>query len=196
MDVIGNIYRPNRLQSTYPSLSMTKQTPQTPILTNYSTVTRTHKTGDRDHVGLANGTAAPEEHLPRYFAKAGYSGNDPTFTNTKKQGAGKGNWGRTGDSELEDYDYNSLKPRRRTNSSSQAPGHSALKTKFEALDPEVIEYDEVFHGPAAAGGGDLAELEKMSTASSADTMAGSMDGEEEGVAATATAAAGTEGEKK
>ena len=53
-------------------------------------VTRTHKTGDRDHVGLANGTAGPEEHLPRYFGKAGFSGNDPA--QTKKQGSGKGNW--------------------------------------------------------------------------------------------------------
>lgn len=53
-------------------------------------MTRTHKTTDRDHVGLANGTAAPEERLPRYFGKAGYSGASPT--DTKKQGGGKGNW--------------------------------------------------------------------------------------------------------
>lgn len=53
-------------------------------------VTRTHKATDRDHVGLANGTAAPEEHLPRYFGKAGYDGNNPS--GTKKQGGGKANW--------------------------------------------------------------------------------------------------------
>jgi len=53
-------------------------------------VTRTHKVTDRDHVGLANGTAGPEEHLPRYFGKAGYAGTSPT--DTKKQGSGKGNW--------------------------------------------------------------------------------------------------------
>lgn len=53
-------------------------------------MTRTHKSTDRDHVGLANGTAAPEEHLPRYFGKAGFSGNNPA--DTKKQGGGKGNW--------------------------------------------------------------------------------------------------------
>ena len=53
-------------------------------------VTRTHKENGRDHVGLANGTAAPEEHLPRYFAKAGHAGVDPS--GTKKQGGGKGNW--------------------------------------------------------------------------------------------------------
>lgn len=56
----------------------------------FDAVTRTHKNNDRDHVGLANGTAAPEEHLPRYFAKAGYSGDNPG--STKKQGSGKGNW--------------------------------------------------------------------------------------------------------
>jgi hypothetical protein len=53
-------------------------------------VTRTHKVNNRDHVGLANGTAAVEEHLPRYFGKAGHSGDDPA--GTKKQGNGKGNW--------------------------------------------------------------------------------------------------------
>ncbi|KAK3671892.1 hypothetical protein LTR78_008258 [Recurvomyces mirabilis] len=146
-------------------------------------MTRTKKTGDRDHVGLANGTAAPEEHLPRYFGKAGYSGNDPATT--KKQGGGKGNWGRSGVSELEDYDYNPAKPRRRTNSFSQAAGHSALKTKFEALDPEVIEYEEDVHGPSQGDLADHNELEKMSTSSSADTM-GSVDEEE--MAGTVTSA--------
>jgi len=138
-------------------------------------MTRTHKATDRDHVGLANGTAAPEEHLPRYFGKAGYAGNNPG--DTKKQGGGKGNWGREGVSELEDYDYNPAKPRRRSNSSSH--GHTALKTKFEAVDPEVItEYEEELHGPAAADFADQHEheLEKMSTSSSADTM-GSVDEE-------------------
>ena len=190
------------------------------MLTAFTTVTRTKKTGDRDHVGLANGTAAPEEHLPRYFGKAGYSGNDPATT--KKQGGGKGNWyvhftslprlnqpsiprlllyvllltdissrGRSGVSELEDYDYNPAKPRRRTNSFSQAAGHSALKTKFEALDPEVIEYEEDLHGPSAGDLADHNELEKMSTSSSADTM-GSVDEEE---MAGTVAAAGLE-EKK
>lgn len=53
-------------------------------------VTRTHKITDRDHVGLANGTAVAEEHLPRYFGKAGHEGTNPA--GTKKQGGGKGNW--------------------------------------------------------------------------------------------------------
>ena len=53
-------------------------------------MTRSHKVNDRDHVGLANGTAAPEEHLPRYFAKSGFAANDPN--RTKKSGSGRGNW--------------------------------------------------------------------------------------------------------
>lgn len=78
-------------------------------------------------------------------------------------------------SELEDYAYNPTKPRRRTNSFSQAAGHNLLKTKFEAVDPEVIEFDEEVHGPTDEHN----ELEKMSTSSSADTM-GSVE-EEDGV---------------
>ena len=69
------------------------------------------------------------------------------------------------------------KPRRRNNSFSAAAGHSALKTKFEATDPEVVEYEEFVHGP------DQHELEKMSTSSSsADTLGSFEDGDmEEGV---------------
>ena len=53
-------------------------------------MTRSHKFNDRDHAGLADGTAAPSEHLPRYFAKSGHEGVDPK--KTKKNGGGKGNW--------------------------------------------------------------------------------------------------------
>ena len=55
-----------------------------------SLVTRSHKLNDRDHVGLADGTAGPEEHIPRYFAKSGHVDADPK--KTKKDGGGKGNW--------------------------------------------------------------------------------------------------------
>ncbi|KAI7554306.1 hypothetical protein KC331_g637 [Hortaea werneckii] len=150
-------------------------------------LTRTHKGNDRDHVGLANGTAVPEEHLPRYFGKAGFAGTNPA--ETKKKGSGKGNWGQAGISELEDFDYNSLKPRRRSNSMSMAAGHSALKTKFEAVDDDVaIEFDEALHGPREE---DMVDnhLEKMSSSSSADTM-GSIEEEMNG------AAAATAGQKK
>ena len=72
------------------------------------------------------------------------------------------------------------KTRRRTNSSTMAAGHSGVKTKFEQLDPEVIEYEEEIHGPSTSEGADQTELEKMSTSSSADTM-GSVE-EEDGAA--------------
>ncbi|KAM3420550.1 hypothetical protein BST61_g3813 [Cercospora zeina] len=124
-------------------------------------MTRTQKANNRDHVGLANGTAAPEEHLPRYFAKHGYDGVNPS--STKKQGQGRGNWGTPGYTELDDLPYNLTKPKRRSNSTSMAAGHNLFKTKFEA-DDDVIEYDEDIHGP------DNAELEKMSTTSSSDTI--------------------------
>lgn len=74
--------------------------------------------------------------------------------------------GREGVSELEDYEYNMNKQRRRTNSSTAAAGHNTFKTKFEALDPEVIEYEEDIHGPGASDVADQSELEKMSTSSS------------------------------
>ena len=85
--------------------------------------------------------------------------------------------GRQGESELEDYDVNMAKPRRRTNSSTHAAGHSGLKTKFEAIDPEVIEYEEEIHGPKPGEAADQQDLEKMSTSSSADTM-GSVEEED------------------
>ena len=60
------------------------------VLCSRRPVTRSHKFTDRDHAALADGTAMPEEHLPRYFAKAGHTNQDPT--KTKKDGGGKGNW--------------------------------------------------------------------------------------------------------
>ncbi|KAF2742523.1 hypothetical protein M011DRAFT_472125 [Sporormia fimetaria CBS 119925] len=128
-------------------------------------MTRSHKYTDRDHAGLADGTAAAEEHLPRYFAKSGHPGEDPA--KTKKNGAGKGNWGRAGD-ELDDYDYRMNNPRRRSNSS----GHifKDFKTKFETNDVEPV-FEEELHGATAA------DLEKVSTAS---TSSKSVDGDADG----------------
>jgi hypothetical protein len=53
-------------------------------------VTRSHKANDRDHKGIAEGTALPVENLPRFFAKNGYADVDPK--KVKKDGGGKGNW--------------------------------------------------------------------------------------------------------
>jgi hypothetical protein len=73
-------------------------------------VGKTNKFNDRNHAGLADGTAVPEDHLPvsssqasssltnmtsnlvlqRYFAKSGHVGEDPK--KMKKNGGGKGGW--------------------------------------------------------------------------------------------------------
>ena len=53
-------------------------------------MTRSHKYTDRDHAGIADGSADRESKLPRYFAKQGHADADPT--KTKKDGSGKGNW--------------------------------------------------------------------------------------------------------
>ena len=53
-------------------------------------MTRSSKANDRNHAALADGTAVPEDRLPRYFAKSGFADADPT--SFKKQGGGRGNW--------------------------------------------------------------------------------------------------------
>jgi hypothetical protein len=55
-----------------------------------ATVTRSHKANDRDHKGLAEGTAVRLDYLPRYFAKTGHVDVDPK--KVKKDGNGRGNW--------------------------------------------------------------------------------------------------------
>jgi len=104
-------------------------------------MTRSHKLNDRDHAGIADGTAAPEEHLPRYFAKSGHVDADPK--KTKKDGGGKGNWGRSGD-EVQDYGYTFTNARRRSNSSTQ--GLTDFKTKFETVEADPV-FEEEVHGP-------------------------------------------------
>ena len=53
-------------------------------------MTRSHKFNDKDHAGIAEGTALPHEPIPKFFAKHGFEGVDPK--KTKKNGGGKGNW--------------------------------------------------------------------------------------------------------
>lgn len=105
-------------------------------------MTRSHKFTDRDHAALADGTADTDDHLPRYFAKSGHADQDPT--KTKKNGGGRGNWGREGD-EIEDYAYNMANPRRRSNSSTHVI--KDFKTKFETVEPEPV-FEEELHGPS------------------------------------------------
>lgn len=86
------------------------------------------------------------------------------------------NRGKQGD-ELEDYDYNLNKSRRRSNSSTQAG--TMFKTKFETIEPEPV-FEEELHGPRAEDYEGGADLEQESTLSSAGTSA-SVD-EEDGPA--------------
>ncbi|KAF2461593.1 hypothetical protein BDY21DRAFT_332640 [Lineolata rhizophorae] len=139
-------------------------------------MTRSHKYTDRDHAGLADGTAEPEEHLPRYFAKSGHVDADPK--KTKKEGAGKGNWGREG-SEIEDFEYNMTNPRRRSNSTSHAHSVKDFKTKFETVEPEPV-FEEELHGPPREQqeAATEAELDKASTHSSSGN--GSVEEEDSG----------------
>lgn len=53
-------------------------------------MTRSHKQNDRDHAGLADGSVAPTEHVPKFFGKSGHADADPK--KNKKNGAGKGGW--------------------------------------------------------------------------------------------------------
>ncbi|KAL2157678.1 hypothetical protein VTH06DRAFT_5161 [Thermothelomyces fergusii] len=97
-------------------------------------VTRSHKYNDKDHAALADG-AAPHETLPKYFAKHGFPDADPK--KTKKNGAGRANWGNAGD-EVLDEDFNFHNARRRSNSSSLSSNIDNFKTKFEINEPEPV----------------------------------------------------------
>ncbi|CZS98526.1 uncharacterized protein RCO7_04138 [Rhynchosporium graminicola] len=108
----------------------------------YIPMGKTNKYNDRDHAGLADGTAAATEHLPRYFAKAGHIDADPK--KTKKNGAGKGGWGVDGE-EVQDEGFNLAKARRRSNSSSYNAGLKDFKTKFEHVEKDPV-FEEDIHG--------------------------------------------------
>ncbi|KAJ5578936.1 hypothetical protein N7450_007803 [Penicillium hetheringtonii] len=109
-----------------------------PIL--IKTVTRSHKFNDREYQTPEGGVIPPQENLPRFFGKSGPTDADPK--KTKKDGGGKGNWGRDGD-EVHDYGYTFNNARRRSNSSTQ--GLADFRTKFETIDPEPV-FEEHVHG--------------------------------------------------
>ncbi|KAF7526162.1 hypothetical protein PCG10_004393 [Penicillium crustosum] len=105
------------------------------------------------------------ENLPRYFAKSGPTDADPR--KTKKDGGGKGNWGRSGD-EMQDTDYSFANARRRSNSSTQ--GLSDFNTKFEAIEPEPV-FEEEDLGEADIVAGNDNTVTKVESASSNDSEA-------------------------
>lgn len=123
-------------------------------------MTRSHKQNDRDHVGLANGTAATEEHLPRYFAKNGHIDADPK--KVKKEGGGRGNWGQPGE-EAHDQGFTFAAARRRSNSSAHTMND--FKTKFEDVEDEPV-FDEATHGPGLEQVDGTISLSKEDTAES------------------------------
>ncbi|KAM4066081.1 F1F0-ATP synthase regulatory factor [Hirsutella rhossiliensis] len=128
-------------------------------------LTRSHKANDRDHRGLADGTAAPTEHLPRFFAKAGHLDADPK--KIKKDGAGKGNWGNMGQ-EVVDQDFRFTNARRRSNSSNLSHHIGDFKTKFEVNEQEPV-FEESLHGPSNDETGD--ELSKTDSSESGRSSA-------------------------
>ncbi|ELR04326.1 hypothetical protein GMDG_06708 [Pseudogymnoascus destructans 20631-21] len=134
-------------------------------------LTRSHKLNDRDHAGLADGTASAEEHLPRYFAKAGHVDADPK--KTKKNGGGRGNWGIDGE-EIQDEGFNVTNARRRSNSSSYAAGLKDFKTKFELFDPDPV-FEENIHGARPE---DHMEAASRVTTTESSEGGGSVDEEE------------------
>ncbi|KAI1438472.1 hypothetical protein GGR50DRAFT_433587 [Xylaria sp. CBS 124048] len=123
-------------------------------------MTRSHKHNDKDHAGLAEGTVSPHDNLPKFFAKNGFEGVDPK--KTKKNGAGKGNWGGIGEEVVDEqpnFSFNNA--RRRSNSSGYAHLND-FKTKFEINEPEPV-FEESIHGPQAE---DTNVLMKTDTSSS------------------------------
>ncbi|KAL2833660.1 hypothetical protein BJY01DRAFT_253368 [Aspergillus pseudoustus] len=133
-----------------------------------ASVTRSHKVNDRDH-SAPNGVITPNENIPRYFAKSGPVDADPR--KTKKNGGGKGNWGRSGE-EVQDYEYTFMNTRRHSNSSLQ--GISGFKTKFETVDPEPV-FEEDLHGPVTETVIDGESVVKVDSASSGVSDSGEIN---------------------
>ncbi|SCN79006.1 uncharacterized protein FFB20_09477 [Fusarium fujikuroi] len=119
------------------------------------TVTRSHKANDRDHKGIAEGTALPTENVPRFFGKNGFADVDPK--KVKKDGSGRGNWGTVND-DIADEQFTFTNTRRRSNSSSFSHHVSDLKTKFEVNEPEPV-FEESLHGPEEEDHEDLSKTD-------------------------------------
>ncbi|KAJ5665601.1 uncharacterized protein N7477_008049 [Penicillium maclennaniae] len=99
------------------------------------------------------------DNLPRFFGKSGPTDADPR--KTKKDGGGKGNWGRSGD-EVQDYDYALANARRRSNSSTQ--GLAEFRTKFETIEPEPV-FEESVRGYSGLVANEITVTKVESTSS-------------------------------
>lgn len=86
--------------------------------------------------------SADEGQLPRYFAKTGHFDQDPT--KVKKDGHGKGNWGKEGD-ELHDIadEFNFHHERRHSNSAhpSAQQEFGRMADRHTMTDEAVFEED-------------------------------------------------------
>ncbi|CAI7618471.1 unnamed protein product [Penicillium manginii] len=129
------------------------------------TVTRSHKFNDREYQAPESGVIAPQENLPRFFGKSGPTDADPK--KTKKDGGGKGNWGRDGE-EVHDYGYTFNNARRRSNSSTQ--GLADFRTKFETIDPEPVFEEQVHGGEVVNENGEtVTKVDSASSSSPSET---------------------------
>ncbi|KAI1487874.1 hypothetical protein F5X96DRAFT_648039 [Biscogniauxia mediterranea] len=121
-------------------------------------MTRSHKYNEKVHdPAVVKGLVPPPEILPKFFAKHGFEGADPN--KTKKNGAGKANWGNAGE-EVVDENFSFTNARRRSNSSGYT-NYLDFKTKFEFNEPEPV-FEENVHGPET----DEDELAKADVTSS------------------------------
>jgi hypothetical protein len=111
-------------------------------------MTRSHKANDIPHNHPEAAAAFSEHNIPKFFGKTGFADNTPN--KTKKNGGGKGNWGRDGD-EFQDFPegYNTFKARRRSNSMGHIEDQF-VKSKFETIDDEPS-FDEKIHGARDSG---------------------------------------------
>ncbi|TLD28772.1 hypothetical protein PspLS_03503, partial [Pyricularia sp. CBS 133598] len=154
------------LQPSPAIISSYKQNQFKPPESSNLTMTRSHKANNRNHAALANGTALPEEHIPKYFAKHGFLDNEPK--KVKKNGGGRSNWGNAGE-EVLDENFTFAHARRRSNSSSYTSGQYDFKTKFDVNEPEPV-----FEESMGAELDDEDNLAKTDTSSSN----GSINGED------------------
>lgn len=109
--------------------------------------------------------ARVDTEIPRLFGKA--SGMAASPNKTKKNGGGRGNWGREGDELLDQIDMVNLsKPRRQSNSSMYA-ALATIRTKFEDVEDEPV-FIESLHGNRPSDISDAGD--SMSEADSMDHL--------------------------
>ncbi|KAK9381240.1 uncharacterized protein V2V93DRAFT_368706 [Kockiozyma suomiensis] len=109
-------------------------------------MTRTIRTNSLTHAEAdAHATS-----LPRLSGKASFGSSNPPFK-SKKNGAGRGNWGREGDELVDVVDEYNFQPqiqqRRRSNSNGgnglfKQPAWAQNSSKFDNLEEEVFYEDE------------------------------------------------------